>query len=456
MFEISVRFLGGEFVGSVPGGGSEWPPHPARLFYALTAAWFDGGRQESEAHALRWLEACDPPVLFAAYDAPEESYSSWVPMNGGPESKGRHYHFPKRTKLRTSRHVGDEPVSFVWDSDPSPDVQAAMTELARRVTCLGSSESLVAAWAGASRRRFGKAWRPGCGGTVLRVAEPGTLDGIVARSSCDPGRLLPCGWKSYRFGDARPPGRSITLGLQRGHWPVERTWELAECLRRTLLAVAGDLGEPIRDVLHGHAADGGALRRPHLQVCPLPFVGSLHATGAIVGLGLILPFDVGDDDRSYLERVVAAWFSRAGQVWVRHDRGLRFGPADGRWSIAERRWAKTARLWQSVLPVELPRNVVKRRGWDREAWSRAEAGLRLACKQAGLAEPLVHELSHTPFVKGSPHAARVARPRASARRPRRPLVHARIEFPEALEGPLVLGAGKHYGLGLMEPVEDRP
>ena len=39
MLEISVRFLGGEFVAQTPGRTSEWPPHPARLLYALIAAF---------------------------------------------------------------------------------------------------------------------------------------------------------------------------------------------------------------------------------------------------------------------------------------------------------------------------------------------------------------------------------------------------------------------------------
>ena len=41
-------------------------------------------------------------------------------------------------------------------------------------------------------------------------------------------------------------------------------------------------------------------------------------------------------------------------------------------------------------------------------------------------------------------------------RHRRPVVHARVLFPHAVEGPLVVGAGRHLGYGLMEPVETLP
>jgi CRISPR-associated protein Csb2 len=38
-------------------------------------------------------------------------------------------------------------------------------------------------------------------------------------------------------------------------------------------------------------------------------------------------------------------------------------------------------------------------------------------------------------------------------RPRRALVHARLEFDRAVEGPILLGAGRYVGLGLFQPVQ---
>ena len=47
----------------------------------------------------------------------------------------------------------------------------------------------------------------------------------------------------------------------------------------------------------------------------------------------------------------------------------------------------------------------------------------------------------------------VVRTRGVFRGHHRPVVHARIEFPIPVAGPLVLGSGRHFGYGLMEPVE---
>jgi len=52
-------------------GRAEWPPHPARLFSALVAAWADAEQPDSEERAaLLWLENQGAPYL-ACSDASE-------------------------------------------------------------------------------------------------------------------------------------------------------------------------------------------------------------------------------------------------------------------------------------------------------------------------------------------------------------------------------------------------
>src|SRR2546422_686915 len=71
---IGWEYLTGYAVAATrPGGSPEWPPHPARVFMALAAAWFETepAMAENEAHdawaaegmALRWLEKLGPPEL---------------------------------------------------------------------------------------------------------------------------------------------------------------------------------------------------------------------------------------------------------------------------------------------------------------------------------------------------------------------------------------------------------
>ena len=452
MLEISIRFLVGEFVAQTHGLGSEWPPHPARLLYALIAAWYDGGCARVERDTLRWLEAQDAPSVIAARDAPEEAYEAWLPMNSVPnwnKKDGKRPSLPRTRQLRASRYVGDHPVSVVWDVDVDARHEGALRTLCRRCTRLGSAESLVAMSVHRREELHGPAWRPSASGTMLRIPMPGVVDAIAQSDTLIPGRVLPCDWRPYRWGTSQRAGRMITAGLARGNWPIERAPELAHQLRRAFIAVAEAEHPPPRPILHGHEEDGSPLRRSHLHFCPLPHVGSPHAVGAVLGVSFIVPPNADEVDRAYVARVVATWFARGGRLSLA-GRSLAFGPADSRRTLTDERWSRPARVWQTVIPMELPRHAAKRRQWNRDDWRRIADEIRLACSHVGVPLPNEVEASNTPFAIGSPNSRAVRGPH------RRPVVHARLRFPHAIEGPLVVGAGRHLGYGLMEPVEALP
>ena len=453
MLEISVRFLVGEFVAQTHGVASEWPPHPARLFYALIAAWYDGGRGQAEDAALRWLESQEAPSIVADREAPEEKYEAWLPMNSVPQwnkKSGKKPSLPKTPKLRASRYVGDAPIGFVWDADVPAQHERALRDLCLRCTRLGSAESLVAVRTGQRDELHGPAWRPSVSGTTLRIPMCGVIDAIAASDTLIPGRVLPCDWQVYRWGSSRRPGRMINIGLTGGNWPVEYAPELAGRLRRTLIALVEAERLPLRPILCGLEEDGSPLQRSHLHFCPLPHVGFQHATGAVLGVSFIAPPDTDDEDRTYVQRVASTWFARGGELTMPGGRLLSFGPADSRRTLAEERWSRAAKVWQTVIPMELPRHAAKRREWNHDDWRRVADGIRIACSQAGLPSPIDVEASNAPFAIGSPNARAVRGPH------RRPVVHARLLFENAIEGPLVIGAGRHLGYGLMEPVEALP
>ncbi len=451
MLEISVRFLGGEYVAQTPGSTSEWPPHPVRLLYALIAAWHEGDCGRAEGDALRWLESQEAPGIVAPADAPDETYEAWLPMNSVPtwdKKGGKRPTLPRARKVRASRHVGDAPVSFVWDADAPAQHRIALRDLCRRCTRLGSAESLVAMNVGQRPALHGPAWRPSASGTtMLRIPMPGIVRVIAGTDTLFPGRMLPCNWRAYRWDNSRRPGRMITVGLARGNWPVDHAPALADQLRRRLVAVAEAQQLPLRAILHGREENGSPLRSSHLHFCPLPHVGFRHAVGAVLGVSFIFPQETGESDRAYVERVIAAWFARGGELKTTDGRLLSFGPADSRRTLADERWCRAARVWQTVIPMELPRHVAKRREWNRDDWNRVAAEITLACSQTGLPDPIEVEASNTPFAIGSPHARNVRGPH------RRPIVHTRVLFPNPIEGPIVMGGGRHLGYGLMEPVE---
>ena len=84
MLAIEVNFLTGRFVATAHHDrrAAEWPPHPARLFSALVAAWADDDTPSSEERqALEWLEAQDPPSIAASKAVARKVLTNFVPVN---------------------------------------------------------------------------------------------------------------------------------------------------------------------------------------------------------------------------------------------------------------------------------------------------------------------------------------------------------------------------------------
>ena len=83
-FGIEVNFLTGRYVATSYNDRRqhEWPPHPARLFSALVAAWADADEPDtSERAALEWLERLPPPSIAASAAVPRKVLSHFVPVN---------------------------------------------------------------------------------------------------------------------------------------------------------------------------------------------------------------------------------------------------------------------------------------------------------------------------------------------------------------------------------------
>ena len=83
-FAIEVNFLTGRYVATSYNNRrrGEWPPHPARLFSALVAAWAEVERPDPrERRALEWIEEQDAPEIAASEAVPRRSVSHFVPVN---------------------------------------------------------------------------------------------------------------------------------------------------------------------------------------------------------------------------------------------------------------------------------------------------------------------------------------------------------------------------------------
>lgn len=84
MTVIEVSFLTGRYSATAHHDRREpeWPPHGARLFSAMVAAWADSDPPEDvERAALEWLEAQPPPLITAPEAVRRRVVSHFVPIN---------------------------------------------------------------------------------------------------------------------------------------------------------------------------------------------------------------------------------------------------------------------------------------------------------------------------------------------------------------------------------------
>ena len=111
------------------------------------------------------------------------------------------------------------------------------------------------------------------------------------------------------------------------------------------------------------------------------------------------------------------------------------------------RFRAEAQAWTSATPVVLP-------GCDhRRGRPRPHRALRRLLRHAGLAEALLESatLESAPRLAGAAPAHRYRRPRHLAHFP---VQHLTVTWRTTLAGPLALGAGTGYGLGLLVPLSD--
>lgn len=376
--------------------------------------------------------------------------------------------------------------AFLWPkADPAPH-RDALSHLCNRVTRLGHSSSLVRCTM-VDRDLLPTLVPSEEGDVVLRVVGPGQLDRLDRAFGLptDPenvghrgvhARVLPA--RPQRYGpalnaSARPPQPSslfspidwILFERVGGSRPVaSRATDLARALRCALIEVHGDQSLP--STLSGHT-ETGPTQQPHVAFVPLPFVGHEYADGSLMGCALVLPRDLPKNDRELLLRLVAKWEkSRA------NDRGnltlaggtlppfhVRRVDVSSKTALDPARWSRSSTRFITATPIALDKNPGNLRsnldGTARKAALEAQQSISDACHHVVGVRPVSVEVSLAPLLAGGQHVRDfLPWPGRPGRTPR-VRIHAEIHFAEPVSGPLLLGAGRYFGLGLCLPVEER-
>ena len=250
--------------------------------------------------------------------------------------------------------------------------------------------------------------------------------------------------------------RLIVLVIKGRGVSLPATLKLTAALRGLLMGACPE--QPPAEWFSGHRLDGTPSPGPHLAVTPLPFVGAEHADGRIMGLALVLPVGLDQQEAGHcLEPFL--YDSATGLPCEKHRL------FDGQWfecgveletrehppkSLDPDTWTRESRVWASVTPVVLNRHFD-----GKDKWEQAADSVKDMCGHIGLPRPsevLLHPVS---LVEGVPHTRDYPKLTHKNGGGRRSHSHAVLVFDEPVRGPVLIGAGRFRGYGLCRPMDAR-
>lgn len=558
MLAIEMTLLGGRYRASSfeDRRRPEWPPDPARLFYAAVHATYNAPVvDEAEVEVLRWWEtlaapeiACSGARLRAVVDhyVPGNAVTSWVrdlqgqwqDLAAGENDLAAaravgDEHGQKKAERALDKHkaklvadtqkstratgkesaqvmanvlqvlpehrgkqartfpaaIPDRPVvHFIWsEAEPDTDRRRILDAILGRIARVGHSSSAV------SCRITDSPGRPELAPTKakrseyqLRTTAPGLLDTLIEEHTRHGGyreRILPALLTGYAPVDE--PATVLRTQNEMGNWIVlrfqkrqqlslSRTLDISRSVRGALISHAQ---EPVPAVISGHAEDGTAVesKSPHISVLVLPNVTNVYSDGYIQAIAIGLPEDIGPADLAAVMDALHRWSEDTDGYDLRLPGGTErrlvegsidagtFHPSSGAVPVASRQfWARKHDDWSSVTPVALDRHPRVGRNPDFDELAAAIAPIVASmCSKSGLpspaavfASPVSSWFAAPPVNVSSGQNGRRGFPQycvGGRRDKRRYTTHLTIRFDEPVQGPLVIGAGRYFGYGLMLP-----
>lgn len=511
-FSLVVEYLTGYAVATDAANRerAEWPPHPARVFMALAAAHFetDGPPEgkRNERNALEWLAGLEPPDMTIPQHTLREVLTVYVPVNdqGSAEALVKRSRQPR---LFPRVHVGDELLRLTWRFEDDHDGAHldALEAVCRNVTRIGHSSSLT--WVRLERIvTVPPTHVPDehCMERGLRIVQEGVvgrLEKLFNRDQVEAYAALEQQWDvakgaakkqlkarmEIEFPDGKPTSQRPAISLSRGYreatpstptdavsrfdpnfivlsesensnqtFGLESTAQITNALRNVIMKKSGT--QPVPAWVSGHETNGEKLESSsHMAIVPLAFVGSNYADGHLMGLGILIPNSVPFRERaSVLSKVlfegineskpITLTLGNAGE-WI-IERETSFSPKP---NLQPLTYTMAAASWASVTPVVLDRMPKTDRVKFPVEWREEVAGIiALSCKNVGLPEPIAVRVEKTPYFKGSLRAMPGQGGFPQLRKGTFQ-VHVHIEFDRPVAGPIMIGAGRFRGYGLLRP-----
>ncbi len=444
-----------------------------------------GGDEAIRDAEKKLAAATTPAAQRKAQAAVEKATREALAIDGNPSDKALKAAAALMPERRM-RQVRTFPVAlpetptfaFIWPKADPKGHREALTRLCARVTRLGHSSSLGRCMI-VDHDLLPTLVPSDDGDVVLRVVGPGQLDRLDRAFEHHRGvqsRVLPA--RPQRYGPAVPAtmrSPQATSVFSSNDWVIfervggsrpvaSRATDLARALRGALIEVHGNQNLP--SALSGHT-ENGPTQQPHVAFVPLPFVEHEHADGALMGCALVLPRELPKNEREILLRLVAKWEKEranergnltlaGGTLPPFHVRRVEMS---AKAALDPARWSRSSARFVTATPIALDKNPGNLRsnqdGTARKAALEAEQSIREACQHVVGVRPVSVEVCLAPLLPGAQHVRDfLPWPGRPGRTPR-VRVHADIQFAEPVRGPLLLGAGRYFGLGLCLPVEER-
>lgn len=509
---ITINFLNGTFHGRSD-NGAEWPPSPMRLFQALVAvagARWQAEFPEQVQAALDWLSSQPPPKILTPHVHAGTPYQTSVPNNamdivgrawsrGSTTSKDANPSKHKAMKqiaptyLLQDRQTGwassDDSqwqVHYVWsdfDDSEAESHLAIIQELAASLFEVGWGLDLVVgnAYVTSESPDASKCWAPvSSDGAPLRVPRPHAREALQQRHRLFLRRiskntlvpvppLTPLAYDTvyYRPHDEPAPHEVVALsflkldGSKQQSFPQTDSMIVAGMLRHAARVVAQNAGwsdDEVAQLVMGHKENRHEPHQPvgreRFAYVPLPSLErrrtpEYNHVGMVRRALLYVPAGGRSAQVNAMRRLLSG-MELVSKNNVRQalisaipssDRMVqRYVPKEG------------ASTWTSVTPVVLP-------GRDDRKGKKTEKLLRKALLQAGFSEKLVSNaiLDWRPigFLPGVEHVARHNRSKVPDHLHQYPKFHVKVTWcddqgdPLKVAGPIVIGGGRYYGLGLL-------
>jgi len=454
---VEMRFLFNKYHGSRDGGRRpDYPPSAHRLFQALTAAAnSNSGMSEAAKEALQWLEKQSPPQIIVPESSLGSRVTTFVPNNdmdvvARAWAKGRTPE-KKPEELRTAkilqpRHLGgDATIRFLWPVKDASSPLDRICELARHIHHLGLGIDMVVGngrvIADSEKNRLpgityipieGKGWR---------VPVEGSLEELMDRYQQRKNAIPPNEYEEVTYvreaATRRPPMHAFALVNEDGDYCRFDSTD-AMVVAAELRHAAHTRAKQLRfdaafteGYVCGHA-NSSHDKDDRFAYVPVPTLAPAGRDNAIRRVMLIQGRPSSEAD-SLARRLSGVSLSGKARL-----RPIDNPEKDG----VIKKYTEAAERWGTVTPMVLPGHLN-----GRGLAHRQKKLVLKSLAHAGIMTPVAEiHLQADPIFPGAERTGRYRVPEYLRQFTK---THAIITFSEPVVGPVVIGAGRYVGLGLM-------